>query len=119
MQVQKSIVTWLVIGTIPAVLGNTLMAQQPDPSPDLGYEYVGRTPRSTIWLKTDSIEEISDDLRVGVFLSNTAIDVQFTDGDEAVLRSIRIEIQVNCADGAYVELAETHFSEEFARGRQI
>jgi hypothetical protein len=119
MQFQKSVATWLVIAAIPAVLGNASMAQQPDSSPDFGYEYLGRTSRSSIWLKTDSVAEISNDVRVGVFLSNTAIDVQFTDGAEAVLRSIRIEIQVNCAVGTYVELDETHFTGEFANGRQI
>jgi hypothetical protein len=96
-----------------------LLAQTNKKPPPYGFEFQGSTDNSAVWLKMDSVAEVAQGVRVGTFLQNTAIDAQFTDGQEIGLRSIQIQIKVNCADGAYIEIAEAHFTEEFAKGEQI
>ena len=102
-----------------SILCGSLLAQTSPGQPPPGLEFQGRTTNSAVWLKTDSVTEISDGVRVATFLQNTAIDLQFTDGRELTLRSIQIQIQVNCSDGTYRETAEVHFTQEFAKGEQI
>ena len=102
-----------------SILCGSSYAQTETGQPLPGLEFQGRTESSAVWLKTDSVAEITKGVRVGTFVQNTTLDTQFTDGRAVTLRSIEIQIQVNCADGAYRELAEAHFTEEFARGKRI
>lgn len=103
----------------PAILCGSLLAQTETGQSLPGLEFQGRTENSAVWLKTDSVAEITKGVRVGTFLQNTALDIQFADGRAVTLQSIEVQIQVNCTDGAYRELAEAHFTEEFARGKRI
>lgn len=94
-------------------------AQTNNQYPPSGFEFQGRTLNSAVWLSTLSVTEIKKGMRVGTFLQNVTADEQFSNSGEAVLRSMKVEIQVDCSDGAYVELSEKYFTEEFARGKQI